>query len=169
MQETLKTSSKKDFTNLHYGEDVTDMAVSHINYVIFNLFKERLSRGNIKCKNVEKNLNQLCILYGLSLLRKDCQGCFESGYFNAGSPYSEWIIQAMKTTNLIIRPQIVNIIESFGISDMRLQSAIGNSYGDIYETHLRWAEESRLNTTKAGDAIPDGYLEYITPILKAKL
>ena len=52
---------------------------------------------------------------------------------------------------------------------MYLQSAIGNSFGDIYETHLKWAKESRLNTTKLGDAIPDGYMEYIMPILKAKL
>jgi len=111
----------------------------------------------------------LCTLYGLDLLRKDCQGCFESGYFQAGRQYSEWILEAMKKTNLALRPQIIPIIESQGIPDMFLQSAIGNSYGDIYETHLRWAEESRLNTTKAGDAIPDGYLEYITPILKAKL
>lgn len=50
-----------------------------------------------------------------------------------------------------------------------LNSAIGNSYGDIYETHLRWAKNSRLNKTKAGDAIPDGYIEYVMPILKGKL
>lgn len=48
-------------------------------------------------------------------------------------------------------------------------SAIGNSYGDIYETHLAWAKDSRLNHTKAGDAIPDGFMEYMMPILKGKL
>ena len=47
-------------------------------------------------------------------------------------------------------------------------SAIGNSYGDIYETHLRWAKDSKLNHTKAGDAIPDGYMENVHP-LKGKL
>jgi len=57
MQNSLKTNSKKDFTNLHYGEDVTDMALSHMRLVIFNLFRERLTRGDIKCKNVEKILN----------------------------------------------------------------------------------------------------------------
>ena len=67
------------------------------------------------------------------------------------------------------RPQAIPFIESFKTSDMFLQSAIGNSYGDIYETHLRWARESRMNTTKAGDAIPDGYLEHVTPILQHKM
>ena len=53
--------------------------------------------------------------------------------------------------------------------DELLSSAIGNSYGDIYETHLEWAKNSRLNQTKLGDAIPDGYMETIMPILKGKM
>ena len=48
-------------------------------------------------------------------------------------------------------------------------SAIGNSYGDIYETHLRWAMGSKMNQTKLGDAIPDGYMENVMPILKGKM
>lgn len=55
------------------------------------------------------------------------------------------------------------------MEDNFLLSAIGNSYGDIYEQHLEWAKDSRLNHTKAGDSIPDGFLEYMVPILKAKM
>jgi hypothetical protein len=61
------------------------------------------------------------------------------------------------------------LVESFGFSDAFLQSAVGNSYGDIYETHLKWAKDSRLNKTKLGDAIPDGFMDYMMPILKAKM
>jgi len=43
-------------------------------------------------------------------------------------------------------------------------SAIGNSYGDIYTTHLDWAQTSRLNDEKNG-SIPDGFMEYLMPIL----
>ena len=60
-------------------------------------------------------------------------------------------------------------MECAPVPDEIIQSAIGNSYGDIYETHLEWAKNSRLNHTKHGDAIPDGFLEYMTPILKGKL
>lgn len=60
------------------------------------------------------------------------------------------------------------MIESFEISDEVIMSAVGNSYGDIYETHLRWAKDSKLNKTKLGDAIPDGYLENIAKI-RAKM
>ena len=68
-----------------------------------------------------------------------------------------------------IRPQAIGLVESFPIADEIACSAVGNSYGDIYEKHLDCAMNSRLNKTKAGDAIPDGYLELMTPILKAKL
>ena len=61
------------------------------------------------------------------------------------------------------------MLESVKVPDFELWSAVGNSYGDIYETHLEWAKDSRLNKTKLGDAIPDGYMEYMMPLLKGKL
>ena len=61
------------------------------------------------------------------------------------------------------------MMEAISPPDMYLQSAIGNSYGDIYETHLEWAKNSKLNQTKLGDAIPDGYMEYMLPVLKGKM
>jgi len=79
------------------------------------------------------------------------------------------ITEAIKLLLPEIRPQAISIIESVGVHDVILQSAIGNSYGDIYEQHLHWAKDSRLNKTKQGDAIPDGYLNEIMPILKAKM
>jgi hypothetical protein len=54
---------------------------------------------------------------------------------------------------------VIPIIESLKISDDSIMSAIGNSYGDIYEQYFEWAKDSRMNHTKAGDAIPDGFLE----------
>ena len=53
--------------------------------------------------------------------------------------------EAVKLVNKEIRPQAISIMESNDYPDGMLQSAIGNSYGDIYETHLQWAKENRLN------------------------
>ena len=75
----------------------------------------------------------------------------------------------MKTLNSRIRPQAISIVEAMPIDENLLKSAVGNEYGDIYETHLKWAMDSRLNHTKDGDAIPDGYMQYVQPILDAKL
>lgn len=81
------------------------------------------------------------------------------------------ILEALKTINKILRPKILSIVESTPIawSDKSTMTAIGNSYGDIYETHLEWAQNSRMNKTKDGDAIPEGFLKYMMPILKAKM
>ena len=54
------------------------------------------------------------------------------------------------------------------IPDDILQSSIGNSYGDIFETHLEWSKNSRLNDPK-NDSIPKGFKQTIWPILKGKL
>jgi len=75
----------------------------------------------------------------------------------------------MKLVMKELRPQMLNIVESMAYPDMYLMSAIGNSYGDIYETHLEWAKDSRLNKTSRGDAIPDGFMEYMMPVLKSKM
>lgn len=114
-------------------------------------------------------MSKLCMLYGISSIKQDSWSCFQCGYFDGGKPINIYLFEAIKTLLKEIRPQAVNIVESLRVPDHFLQSAIGNSYGDIYETHLDWAKNSTMNVTKAGDAIPDGYIEYITPMLKAKL
>lgn len=44
-----------------------------------------------------------------------------------------------------IRPNMVSLAESWDMPDEVVPSSIGNKYGDIYETQLRWAQESRMN------------------------
>ena len=75
--------------------------------------------------------------------------------------------EAFKLTLAKLRPQLVGLVEIFDYPDEVLMSAIGNSYGDIYETHLEWAQSSRLNNNKG--SIPDGWVEHIMPILQGKL
>lgn len=162
-------ASKKDFNNSLYALDIVKVSQSHVKYVAFVLFKNGISDGSIKCPINLQNLTNLCILNGLYQLSLDSASCYEAGYFNNTQQFSEFITDAMKEINRLIRPHAVSIIESVGITDTILPTAIGNSYGDIYEQHLEWAKNSRLNQTKGGDAIPDGYMEYIMPILKAKL
>lgn len=87
---------------------------------------------------------------------------FESGYFRQGE--KKLLEDAFKHLLKFMRPQMVNLVEGYNFADSTLNSAIGNSYGDIYTTHLEWAQTSRLNDEKNG-SIPDGFMEYIMPIL----
>ena len=161
--------SKKDFVNSKYALDIVKASHAHIRYVTFWFFRNKVESGSIKCEGVKKILRTLCMLYGLFTLNNDCQGCYESGYFAIGTqnPSGELILGAIKLLNQEIRPQAINIIESLKVNDNVLQSAIGNSYGDIYETHIEWAKDSRLNKTPG--SIPDGFMEHMMPILKAKM
>ena len=47
-------------------------------------------------------------------------------------------------------------------------SATSNSYGDIIESHLEWAKNSRMNTVDYKEFM-DNYKKYMMPMLKAKM
>ena len=75
------TISSKDFTNFHYGQDLVELSNLHIKFIAFWNFKDRVNRGDIKCQNLQKNLANLCMLYGLSLLADNSKYCYQCGYF----------------------------------------------------------------------------------------
>ena len=110
------------------------------------MFKERIENcPDLKSKQNIENMTNLSLLYGLCQLNEDAHSCYQSGYFTSSINYSTMILEAIKETNRRIRPQALNIIESIGLNDDTLCSAIGNSYGDIYETHLEWARNANIN------------------------
>ena len=161
---------KKDFINSVAALDIVQVSQQHIRLVTYTIFKEKLTTpGGVKCANLKAILRRMCLLNGLWQLNMDCKACYESGYFQAGVEYSSLILEGIKQLCREIRPDALKIVECYELDDNILQSAIGNSYGDIYETHLRWAKESRLNKTKLGDAIPDGWMETMQPLLNGKL
>lgn len=135
--------------------------------MIFKLFAKAVNT-NIKCARVKQILTLLCQLYGLTSIHEDYRVCYESGYIKAGN-FSHLVLDAIKQLNALIRPDALNIVEACGSSDEFLISAVGNKYGDIYEQHLELAKNSRMNKTKDGDAITDGFREYMLPLLNGKL
>lgn len=59
---------------------------------------------------------------------------------------------------------MIPLAESHYNSDNLMPSSIGNSYGDIYETQLEWAMNSRMNKEDK-DGIPVYFEELIKPFL----
>ena len=78
------TASKKDKINSLFALEIVDVSEDHMRYVTFQLFKAKLNYGVLKCPQNQKNLGNLCKLYGLFDLYQDCTACFESGYFQNG-------------------------------------------------------------------------------------
>jgi hypothetical protein len=139
------------------------MAELHIKVICFKIFKETISK--FRCPKLRENMTNLCSLMGLHFIEGSTVYGYDSGYFDKGS-YA-LINEAVKLLLTKLRPQILPLVELWGVRDSEIVSAIGNSYGDIYETHLKWAQTSRLNNDSG--SIPDGFMEYIMPILQGKL
>jgi len=156
-------ASKLEITNEILGLDIVKMATLHIKYVNFRLFKDALVKiSDVKLRG---HLMNLATLMGIQYVQQYISFGYESGYLKKGA--QALISEANKLLLTRLRPQVIPLVELFGITDSTLPSAVGNSYGDIYETHLEWAKTSRLNDNKG--SIPDGYMEYIMPILQGKL
>ena len=139
------------------------MAQLHVKVLTFLIFRQSIS--GFADKNLQGHMTNLCSMMGLNWLQEYTIFGYDTGYFQKGTQVL--MNEAIKILLNRIRPQVIPLVELWGYHDSELVSAIGNSYGDIYETHLKWAQESRLNDNKG--SIPDGYMEYIMPILQGKL
>ena len=67
-----------------------------------------------------------------------------------------------------LRPQMIPLVESIYYPDDLMPSVIGNSYGDIYETQMEQAKNSRLNKHNQ-DNIPPYFDTLMKPVLRGKL
>lgn len=107
------------------------MSLYHLQYYTIWSAAGHIKKVGVKCSNLHGHLRKLITLHGLNELAKDSQALYDCGYFKPGT--GGQIIEAIKLITDEIRPQFVSLIEGFDISDNTLNSAIGNSYGDIYE------------------------------------
>ena len=145
---SLRKESKAprvEFVNSLFAVDLVELCWAHFRYLTFFLFRQNLETSGLKCQNLIKILTDLCRLYGLTQIKIDPAVCYQTGYFDRGEQINDFLIEAIKVLLKEIRPQAVNVVESMKVPDFYLQSAIGNSYGDIYETHLEWARGSIMN------------------------
>jgi len=149
--------------NMIFALDVVKMATIHIKYINLKLTIDKFPTH--PSVNLVKHGKNLACLLALTHLQEYSSIGYESGYFVKGT--LGHINEAVKIMLARIRPVFIPLVEMLPVTDNQLMSAIGNSYGDIYETHLEWAKTSRLNKNEG--AIPDGYMENIMPILQGKL
>lgn len=132
----------------------------HIKYITVMMFRQKVDL--LKDQNLKNHLLNMVSLTAITWVNQDRDLGYDTGYFGKGATTN--LDEAQKLLLRRIRPQIIPIVENLiPHSDNELMSAIGNSYGDIYETHLEWAKTSRFNQSE--DGIPNGYEELILPIL----
>ena len=136
------------------------MTYIHIKCITLIMCRERIA--NIACPKLKQHLFNCMALIGLIWISEYKADGYDIGYFKKGTELN--IDIAIKLLLNKIRPQAIPLVENvYTLPDGFLVSAIGNKYGDIYETHFDWATNSRMNQTE-GNIIP-GFKELITPIL----
>ncbi|KAJ1953267.1 hypothetical protein EC988_003092, partial [Linderina pennispora] len=66
-----------------------------------------------------------------------------------------------------VRDQAIPLVESFGVSDLKLNSALGRSDGQVYDNYLKWAMEEPINREGTGDKIREEWFQkYYKPFLQ---
>ena len=122
--------SNNENINTHFAVDIVAMAQSHVVYVTFKYCLEMIERS-FKCEANKENMKNLLRVFALTELQQDSAVLYESGFFQMGT--GNLILEALKHLMIILRPQMIPLVEAWGFPDGILVSAIGNSYGDIYE------------------------------------
>lgn len=133
--------SSKEKTNFLYANEIINSSLCHMKYVAFQYFRTGLE--SIPDERLRVHLRNLCALCGLCYTQECMAAGYDAGFLKRGD--NSLIQEAINQLLLKIRPQAIPLVELFGLSDHILTSAVGNSYGDIYEQHLEWAQASRLN------------------------
>jgi len=123
-------ASENEKVNSLFATDIVSMSYSHIIYVTFKLMRE-YTESKIKCPKAKENINNLARLLAITELMQDSSPNYECGFFELGT--FTHLLEAAKKLCVTLRPQIIPLTEAWSMPDSILMSAIGNSYGDIYE------------------------------------
>lgn len=159
----MSKARMKEVRNHRHALEVVEAALCHLKYVTFVVFRRSLQL--LTDEKLRGHFTNMCSLVGLVFLQECLAAGYDSGYFKTGD---RRLVQGAITLLLKrLRPQAIPLAELMDLPDHTLTSAIGNSYGDIYETQFEWAKNSKLNDGK--DNIPAHFHTYLGPILQGKL
>lgn len=142
--------------------DLAEAAVAHCQLIVVSKFIEKLQQ-DIAGKGVKEQLEVLCSIYALSLLHKH-----QGDFLSTGSITPKQASLAndqLRSLYAQARPNAVALVDSFNYTDHFLGSVLGRYDGNVYPKLYEEAWKDPLNDT----VVPDGYHEYIRPLLKNQL
>ncbi|KAJ1386478.1 Acyl-CoA oxidase, C-terminal [Sesbania bispinosa] len=155
------------FTNpeegfLELSADLVEAAVAHCQLIVVSKFIEKLQQ-DIPGKGVKQQLELLCSIYALFLLHKHLGDFLATGCITPkqGSLANE----QLRSLYSQVRPNAIALVDAFNYTDHYLGSVLGRSDGDVYPNLYKEAWNDPLNDS----VVPDGFQEYIRPMLKQQL
>ncbi|XP_019156633.1 PREDICTED: peroxisomal acyl-coenzyme A oxidase 1 isoform X2 [Ipomoea nil] len=142
--------------------DLAEAAVAHCQLIVVSKFIEKLQQ-DIPGKGVRQQLEALCSVYALFLLHKHQGDFLATGYITPKqASLANDQLRALYTQ---VRPNAVALVDAFNYTDHFLGSILGRYDGNVYPKLYEEAWKDPLNAT----VVPDGYHEYIRPLLKQQL
>ncbi|KYR03091.1 acyl-CoA oxidase [Tieghemostelium lacteum] len=140
---------------------------AHCHFYIIDSFYQHIQSvvnvTNPNEKEIHRVLWQLFNLYSLFLIDQNLMEFTQDGYFK--NKDINYLRQEIHKLFKLLRPNAIGLVDSLGISDTALGSAIGQYNGNVYETLLKWAKNQPFNQ----NPVVDGYNEFLKPILKSYL
>ncbi|GLU05553.1 hypothetical protein SLE2022_226500 [Rubroshorea leprosula] len=142
--------------------DLVEAAVAHCQLIVVSKFIEKLQQ-DIPGKGVKRQLEILCGVYTLHLMHKHLGDFLSTGCINPkqGSLANE----QLRSLYAQVRPNAITLVDAFNYTDHYLGSILGCYDGNVYPKLYEEAWKDPLNDT----VVPDGYHEYIRPLLKQQL
>lgn len=142
--------------------DLVEAAVAHCQLIVVSKFIEKLQQ-DIPGKGVKQQLQILCHVYALNLLHKHVGDFLSTGCITAKQ--ASLASDQLRSLYAQVRPNAVALVDAFNYTDHYLGSVLGRYDGNVYPKLEEEAWKDPLNDT----IVPDGYHEYVLPILKQQL
>ncbi|XP_077235377.1 peroxisomal acyl-coenzyme A oxidase 1-like [Tasmannia lanceolata] len=153
-------SPEEGFAEL--SADLLEAAVAHCQLIVVSKFIERVQQ-DIPGKGVKEHLQALCNIYALSLLHKHLGDFLSTGCITPKQ--AALANEQLRSLYSQVRPNAVALVDAFNYTDHFLGSILGCYDGNVYPKLYKEAWKEPLNDS----VVPDGYHEYIRPLLKQQL
>lgn len=142
--------------------DLMEAAIAHCELIIVSKFIDRVQQ-DIEGHGVKNQLQILCNIYALSLLHKHLGDFLTTSCIN--SKQGALANEQLRALYTQLRPNAVALVDAFNYTDHYLGSILGRYDGNVYPKLYEEAWKDPLNDS----VVPDGYHEYIRPLLKQQL
>ncbi|XP_022154788.1 peroxisomal acyl-coenzyme A oxidase 1 [Momordica charantia] len=155
------------FTNQEEGfqelsPSLVEAAVAHCQLIVVSKFIEKL-QGDIPGKGVKDQLQKLCGIYALYTLHKHLGDFLSTSTITPKqASLADDLLRSLYSQ---VRPNAIALVDAFNYTDHYLGSILGRYDGNVYPNLYEAAWKDPLNDS----ATPDGYHEYIKPLLKQQL
>ncbi|XP_031128030.1 peroxisomal acyl-coenzyme A oxidase 1-like [Ipomoea triloba] len=153
-------NSEDGFAEL--SSDLVEAAVAHCQVIVVSKFFEKLQQ-DIPGNGVKQQLENLFGIYSLYLIHKHQGDFLATGCITPKQ--ASLANDQLRALYTLVRPNAVALVDAFNYTDHFLGSILGRYDGNVYPKLYEEAWKDPLNET----VVPDGYHEYIRPLLKQQL